>query len=155
MTLEAQLLETWAINGRINRYVLDAISADALVGVGPAEGRSVGAMFAHLHNTRLLWLKAAAPDLLVGLSKLEAPAAADPATLSAALDASAGAIGELLERGLATGRVKGFKPHPVAFLGYLLAHDAHHRGEVQLTLTQIGCKLNDKVGYGMWEWSAR
>ena len=89
------------------------------------------------------------------VAKLEEPATTDPVALRAALEASGEAMAELLRRGLADGRVKNFKPHPVAFLGYLLAHDAHHRGEIQLTLTQAGHKLSDKVGYGLWEWGVR
>jgi uncharacterized damage-inducible protein DinB len=112
-------------------------------------------MFAHLHNTRLLWLKSAAPDLLTSVSKIEPAATTDHALVRASLDASGAAVGEFLRRALADGRVKGFKPHPVAFLGYLRAHDAHNRGEIQLTLTQAGHKLSDKIGYGLWEWGVR
>jgi uncharacterized damage-inducible protein DinB len=156
MADDALLLDTWAISNRISVYLLDALLPEALEGVGASKGRSVGEMFAHLHNTRLLWLKAAAPDLLTpAVSKLEPTATTDPAALRAALEASGQAIGELLQRGLADGRVTSFKPHPVAFLGYLLAHDAHHRGEIQLTLTQAGHKVSDKVGYGLWEWGVR
>jgi uncharacterized damage-inducible protein DinB len=155
MADDTLLLDTWAISNRITLYLLDALPPDALPGIGASKGRSVGAMFAHLHNTRLLWLKSASPDLLDGLSKIESDATTDRSVLRASLDASGAAIGALLRQGLADGRVKGFKPHPVAFLGYLIAHDAHHRGEIQLTLTQAGHKLNDKIGYGLWEWGVR
>ena len=152
---DALLLDTWAISDRITLYLLDAVPAEALTGVGASGGRTVGAMFAHLHNTRLLWLKAAAPDLLAHTAKLEPADTADSAALRVSLEASGHGVADLLARGLAAGRVKNFKPHPVAFLGYLIAHDAHHRGEIQLTLTQAGHKLDDKIGYGLWEWGVR
>jgi hypothetical protein len=51
--LAEQLVETWAIHGRIVLYVLDAIPDEALAGVSATgKGRSVGAQFAHLHNVR-------------------------------------------------------------------------------------------------------
>jgi len=51
--------------------------------------------------------------------------------------------------------VRGFKPHVTAFLGYLLAHDAHHRSQIILALKQSGHKIDQKVGYGIWEWGSR
>jgi uncharacterized damage-inducible protein DinB len=53
------------------------------------------------------------------------------------------------------GRIKGFKPHITAFLGYVLAHESHHRGQIALSLKQSGHPLEKKVGYGMWEWGVR
>jgi hypothetical protein len=49
-SLADQLLDTWRIHHRINLYLLDAITGDALADVGATKGRSVGKTFAHLHN---------------------------------------------------------------------------------------------------------
>jgi uncharacterized damage-inducible protein DinB len=51
--------------------------------------------------------------------------------------------------------VKGFKPHAVGFLGYLIAHEAHHRGQATLILKALGSPLDNKADYGMWEWGVR
>ena len=53
------------------------------------------------------------------------------------------------------GKVKGFKPHVTAFLGYLLAHDAHHRSQIIIAFKQSGHKIDQKIGYGIWEWGSR
>jgi uncharacterized damage-inducible protein DinB len=50
---------------------------------------------------------------------------------------------------------KGFKPHPVAFVGYLIAHESYHQGDVGVRLTASGHRLGNKVAYGMWEWGVR
>jgi uncharacterized damage-inducible protein DinB len=104
---------------------------------------------------RLMWLKEAAPDLLEGLEKVEKDAAGDRAGLRRALEASAGAVERLLARGLEAGRVKGFKPHPLAFLGYLVSHESHHRGQIAVALKANGHPLDRKAAYGLWEWGVR
>lgn len=151
-----QVLETWRIHDRINHYLLDAIPAEALPAVSASRGRTVGEQFAHVHNVRLMWLKSAAPDLLEGLEKVEKDAAGDADRLRAALTASAAAIEALLARALTgDGRVKGFKPHAAAFLGYLISHESHHRGQIALTLKQAGHPLDKKTAFGIWEWGTR
>lgn len=154
-TLE-QLLDTWNIHNRINLYVLDAIAPEALGGVSASKGRSVGEQFAHIHAVRLMWLKSAAPELLEGLEKIEKEQSGDRALLLNALSRSGEAIAILLRNALETGsNIKGFKPHAVGFLGYLISHESHHRGEIGIILTQSGHPLEKKVAYGMWEWGVR
>ena len=150
------LLETWAIHDRINRYLLEAIDSQSLSSHSASKGRSVGEQIAHLHNVRLMWLKSAAPELLEGLNKIENEQANDKKLLAKSLTESGKAIGALLEQSLeAGGKVKGFKPHATAFLGYLISHESHHRGQIALTLKQAGKPLDKKISYGLWEWGVR
>ena len=152
----AQLVQTWEIHARINLYLLDAVPPGALGDRSASKGRTVGEQFAHVHNVRLMWLKEAAPELPEGLARLERDAASDPALLRASLEASAAAVSELLRRSLAAGgRVRGFRPHAAAFLGYLVSHESHHRGQIALTLKQAGHPLDRKTAYGLWEWGVR
>ena len=156
MTLADDLLETWAIHNRIVLYLLAAISNGALAGQpASGRGRSVGELFAHIHNVRLMWLKSADPALLEGLAKIEKGSASDRETLAAGLTVSGAAIANLLRASLSAGRVKGFKPHATAFLGYLISHESHHHGEIEMTLTEAGHKLDQKASYGLWEWGVR
>lgn len=153
--MDEPLVETWAIHNRIHLYLLDAIPPDAL-GVALPKCRSVRDLFAHVHNVRLLWIKAAAPALMEGLQKLEMKADHDAVGLRAALEASGRAVEGLLRAAVAAGgKVKGFKPHATAFLGYLIAHESHHRGQIGWTLKGTGHPLDPKTAFGLWEWGVR
>ena len=152
----SQIIETWNINNRINLYVLDAMPDEQLISTMISKGRSAGEQFAHIHNVRLMWIKAAMPDQLAGQTKLEKEQSTDKAVLRSALVSSGEAIASVLENAVENGgRVKGFKPHLTGFLGYMLAHDAHHRSQIIIALKQSGHPLDKKVLYGIWEWGSR
>ncbi len=113
-------------------------------------------MFAHIHNTRLMWLKSGGPELLKGLTRIEKNDSVDRAVLRKYLAASGQAVEMLLQKGLTSGgTIKGVKPRAPAFLGYLISHEAYHHGETGIELAQIGYPLDKKTAYGMWEWGVR
>jgi uncharacterized damage-inducible protein DinB len=148
------LIETFAINNRINQYVLNAIDEQHLADVSPSKGRTVGEHFAHIHNVRLMWLQSAAPSMLEGLSKIE-KGTISKEILTDALTNSGQAMEKMLEESVAQNRVKGFKPHPEGFVGYIIAHESHHRGQINMILKLCGHALNKSTMFGMWEWGTR
>jgi uncharacterized damage-inducible protein DinB len=152
---ESHITEAWAIHDRINRYLLAAIPEEALTAVSASKGRTVAEQFAHMHNVRLMWLKAALPELLTGLTKLEKTGLGRK-SLNTELEKSGAAIAKLLEESAANAdRIKGFKPHGTAFFAYLVSHESHHRGQILLTLKQAGFLIDKKISYGIWEWGVR
>ena len=166
--MEERLIEAWNIHNRIQIYLLNGISVEGLGDASQGKGRTVADHFAHVHNVRLMWLKASAPELMEGLVKIEKPATHTAhESLKDALTASGIAVEKLeagsrssltllLRQAIASGgKVKGFKPNVVAFVGYLISHESYHAGKIDLILRQAGHPVDDKTHYGTWEWGVR
>jgi uncharacterized damage-inducible protein DinB len=154
LDLGASLLSALATSERINQFLLEGLPAAAWRAEPPGgEGRTVAAIVAHVHNVRLMWLKAAAAGKLPAqLDRLKVTV--DQARKG--LAASHSAVAKLVASSLASGgRVKGFPPDVSAFVAYLIAHEAHHRGQVCMLARQLGHRIPNQVMFGMWEWNAR
>ena len=150
------VLQTWEIHNRINLYFLKAIELSQLKDTSAAKGRNVGEQIAHIHNVRLMWLKSAAPELLDNLENISKDDALDKNLLTRGLTDSGKAIKQLIQQSLASGgKIKGFKPHVTAFLGYLISHESHHRAQIVISLKENGHPLDKKVLYGIWEWGTK
>jgi uncharacterized damage-inducible protein DinB len=154
-SLQQALLTSFDTNDRINQYMIENLPAEAWLAEPPGgKGRTVAAIVAHMHNVRVMWLKAAAKG-----SKI--PEQLDrnrvtPAQAAKALEESRAALRTVLESALkGDGRVKGFRPDAAGFFGYLIAHDAHHRGQICMLARQVGHPLPQKAMFGMWEWGTR
>ncbi len=105
-----------------------------------------------MHNVRVMWLKASKGRVPEQLDRFTVT----PAQARKALDASCAALREVLQAALETdGRIKGFRPDVAGFFAYLVAHDAHHRGQIAMLARQAGHPIPQKAMFGMWEWGVR
>ena len=154
MAVMDQLAETWQIHNRINLYLLNGIDEVYLKDISASKGRNVGEQFAHIHNVRLMWLRVSDPAVLTGPAKIEKEVISKEILISE-LTLSGTAIEKLFQRAAVDGRIKGFKPHATAFLGYLVSHESHHRGQIMLSLKQSGHLVDKKIQFGLWEWGTR
>src|SRR6266496_742954 len=58
------LLETYAVNQRMNQLVLEKLDPQAWRAKPPGRnGRTVAAIFAHMHHARRKWLRLSAPHI--------------------------------------------------------------------------------------------
>ena len=146
------LVEAWGMSNEANLFLLKGIPREAMGDSYSKRTRTVAAQFAHMHNTRLRWLNHAAPKLAAGAPRFEKGAQPTKAQLRKALKASEKAIARFLEDCDAAGKVKGWKGSPTTFLGYLIAHEAHHRGLAMVAARTGGHKLPAEVVYGQWDW---
>lgn len=157
------LLETWASNDAMNQLILSELDPRAWRAPVPGEkggGRTIAAIFAHLHNCRLKWLRLSAPHL-------KRPAMLDPdrctmKQTAAAHEKSAAQCLRMLTDALAAQpnrKVKKFFrdgwmptwPAGGTMFAYMFAHEAHHRGQILMLAHQLGYRVLHKTA-GIWQW---
>jgi uncharacterized damage-inducible protein DinB len=151
-------LATWHTSCRVTAFLVESLPRELWVQPIPGSPRRTVRMISgHLHNCRCMWVKT-----IGRRHRIDVPDAVDrhrvtQAGLVRALARSERAIGRLLEAGLANdGRLTGFSPPDVThFLAYLIAHEAHHRGQIVLVARQTGHRLPPNVVYGLWQWGKR
>ena len=153
------LLASYAVNECMNQILIDHLDARVWRAKLPGyESRTIAAIFAHMHNIRRKWMRLSAPHL-------QLPAELDglrstPKHTQRALAKSAALCGRLLEQALHTGRGQKFHRDgwatawtpDAAMFAYMIAHDAHHRGQVCMLAHQLGHPLPAKVTSQMWNW---
>jgi len=147
------LLSAFDTNDRINQYLIENIPQEAWRADPPGKkGRTVAAIVAHMHNVRVMWLKAAGGKILAQLERDKVT----PPQARKDLNESRAALRDVLKTSIdGNGRIKGFRPDVAGFFGYLIAHDAHHRGQIVMVARQIGHPISQKTMFGMWEWGVR
>jgi uncharacterized damage-inducible protein DinB len=152
--LPQALLNAFATNDRINLYLIENLPTEAWrAKPRDGTGRTIAAIVAHMHNVRVMWLKAAkASDIPAPLPRTTVT----PAQALKAMRSSCEALRPLIDAALKSdGRVRNFRPDVAGFIGYLIAHDAHHRGQATMLARQLGHALPQKAMFGMWEWGRR
>jgi uncharacterized damage-inducible protein DinB len=155
------LAEAYVVNDGMNQVVLEYLDPRAWrlapAGVG---ARPIVAIVTHLHNMRRKWIRLSAPHI-------QLPAELDRARCTqkqarAALAESARRCAEMIREALEgpEGRIPKFHrdgwaqrwPSGAGMFTYMVAHDAHHRGQVCMLAHQLGYKLPTKAVYEMWRW---
>jgi len=155
------MAQAFAVNDRMNQLVLEHLDPRAWRADPPGEkGRSIAAIFAHLHNIRRKWLRLSAPHLK--LPRELDRTRCTPKQVRAALAESAARCCEMLSDSLANpaSRIEKFRRDGwarawtpgAAMFAYMITHDAHHRGQVCQLAGQLGYPLSGKAAYGVWNW---
>ena len=154
MSVSEDLIAAFLRGNEHTITLLRAIDVESLLLRPRARARTIGKIFAHLHEVRVRWLEVGGgKSFIEDLEPLEAGDEESRDALEAALRVSAAATAAFLrERFAAEQRVKGFGATLPDFAAYLIAHDAHHRGQVLAILAREGKGVPAAVSHGLWEW---
>ena len=165
LQLRDDLLAIYAINDAMNQLLLAYLDPQAWRAKPPAptrrDGRTIAAIFAHLHNVRLNWLRNSAlhlkpPSPLDGHScTMKQAALAHKKSAALCLQMLTDALSEEPDR-----RVTKFIRDPwmptwstgAAMWAYMFSHEAHHRGQILMLAHQLGYKLPAQAAGGIWWW---
>jgi uncharacterized damage-inducible protein DinB len=151
-SLADRLVETWRINHRVTLKLLDGLDDGALKAtLSQRGGRDIARQLAHVHEVRTTWFRKA--DVPKGITKFAKGESPSKPALRKALNESSEAMERLIRQACEDdGVVGGFKRDIVALLGYLIAHESHHRGSILLTAKQTGHSLGEDLRWGLWAW---
>ncbi len=159
MSLGQTAAQIFAVNDRINQVLLEHLDPEAWRARPPGKTRTIAAIFTHMHNVRSKWVRLNAPHLRVPAQLNRARCT--PQQAAVGLAESAARCSEMLAEALDGGeRIREFRrdgwasqwPVGVEMLCYMVAHEAHHRGQVSMLAHQLGFPLPQEVGYGIWNW---
>ena len=151
--MKEQLKEAWRTSHTITTMFLDQIPAEGFtMSLSTRGGRTVFEQLLHLHKVRMQWLEIVSKEIFKKYAVEKE--AATPKELRKALDSSAAAIDAFIDQSWEKeGKVSGFKKGLIPFISYLMSHEAHHRGNILLTLKQSKIKIPDSLKWGIWEWN--
>ena len=147
------VLEVWRTHEEINTFLLANVPDEGFAAVPllkngqPSKGRTVSRVFAHLHAVRLSHV---GRDFLKGIPRFEKGASPGREELLGAFRASSHGVKQRLTRIVEQGaRIKDRTG--LSLLGYLIAHESHHRGQILLALKQSGIRMPEEARFGIWE----
>lgn len=160
------LIETYAVNDAMNQLILAHLDPRAWRAKLPGEkasgrSRTIGAIFAHLHNCRLSWIRNSAPHLKcpAGLDPfrctIKQAAAAHRKSAAQCLRMLADALSSDPKRRVtkyARDRYVQAWPAGATMFAYMFSHEAHHRGQIVMLAHQLGYRLPNEAAYGIWWW---
>ncbi len=163
--LRESVLAAWKTSNRVTCFLIENLPRELWTAEVPGTPRrTIRMICAHLHNSRRAWIRT-----LGAPHGVPVPAAVDrfrvtPRQLLPALRRSSQGMAGLLQLGFEHG---GAIPPTRTYvwrnlsldvghvLGYFVAHEGHHRGQILLVARALGQRLPREVTDKLWQWNGR
>jgi uncharacterized damage-inducible protein DinB len=159
--LDRAAVQLFAASDHMNQLLIEHLDPAAWTAKPPGNVRSIAAIFTHMHNVRTKWIRLTAPHLKIPPQLNRSHCT--PKQARTGLAESAARCTEMLAEALGdnASRIEKFRRDALAsafpagpeMLCYMLAHEAHHRGQICMLAHQLGSPLPHKVSdVGLWNW---
>ncbi len=154
--------EIFAVNEQVNQLLLARLEPAAWREKPVGGVRTIAAIVTHVHNVRAKWVRLNAPQVGVPRQLHWARCTQEEARAQLAESAVAceemlagvesGGVTEFLRDGWAAAWPLGTESVGMEVVSYMVAHEAHHRGQICMLAHQMGFGLPKDVMGAMWSW---
>ena len=140
------LLDAWRVNQEVNVRLL-ALCPDEAFELKPGKGKTIRSNWVHLIGVRRSHVEAMLSAAASPIARLEWKSASREA-IAEALAAS----GEAMAAVLARLDAKPNRWTAAKFFGYSVAHESHHRSQIEIALRIGGHEWPEMTMYRLWDW---
>lgn len=145
-----ELVDAWRANNAINLELLD-LASDEDLELKPGKGKTIRSNFVHLIGVRRSWAEDKLKKESALIPKLDWKTATRK-ELTEGLNQSSGLMTNLFRK-----MEEAKKPGKslLKFFAYCIAHEAHHRSQIEIAFRLNGREPEDAVLYRLWEWAKK
>lgn len=138
------LLDSWDRNNAILINLLRALPESALEIKASDDSPPIGALFAHMHYVRLVFVLEDAPEFAREPPAQEWVPAPDRHRLAQMLTESAKTVRDAVRGKVEAGAQMNLHyDHPILMLQHMIWHEGYHHGQIKLALKIAGRTMSD------------